>query len=134
MDVKRAHGYKQKFCSKGCANKSRPPKTWVDKAGYPQMTDADGRQRAVHLGVMERKIGRKLLPFETVHHRDGNRKNYKESNLELWASRHPRGQRISDQVEFAKETLRIYGEGPFDASFIETGRADVAAMLAATGC
>jgi hypothetical protein len=97
------------------------------------MTDAEGRQRAIHLGVMERKIGRKLLPFETVHHRDGNRQNYADWNLELWASRHPKGQRVADQVEFAKETLQIYGEGPFDASFIERGRADVAAVLAATG-
>jgi hypothetical protein len=60
------------------------------------MTTPDGRQMAVHRHVMEKKIGRKLLTTETVHHKDGNRKNFDDSNLELWANRHGKGQRMSD--------------------------------------
>ncbi len=91
------HGfyYEQRFCSRGCANKARPPKNWLDKHGYPQMR-VEGRQIAIHRHVMEKMLGRRLLPNETVHHKDGNRKNYDESNLELWASRHGRGQRVAD--------------------------------------
>jgi hypothetical protein len=129
MDVKRAHGYKQKFCSKGCANKSRPPKIWLDKNGYPQMTGANGRGRGVHLVVMERILGRKLLPHETVHHKNSIRHDNRPENLELWSGRHGKGHRVADQVAFAKETLGIYGEGPFDASFIEQGRKDVAKLM-----
>jgi HNH endonuclease len=84
-----------RFCSKSCANKGRVKKIWLDKHGYPQAT-IDGHQMALHRHVMEKRLGRKLLPTETVHHKDGNRKNYAESNLELWASRHGRGQRVSD--------------------------------------
>jgi hypothetical protein len=90
----------QKFCSVGCANKSREKKIWLDKHGYPQTTTPDGRQIAMHRYVMEKKLGRKLLPTETVHHKDGNRANYDESNLELWAGRHGRGQRVSDLIPF----------------------------------
>lgn len=85
----------QKFCSRGCANSARPKKIWMDKHGYPQAT-IDGRSMAMHRHVMEKKIGRRLLSTETVHHIDGNRKNYDESNLELWSNRHGKGQRVSD--------------------------------------
>jgi hypothetical protein len=85
----------QKFCSVSCSNKGREKKIWLDKNGYPQKT-VDGKQVAVHRVVMEKKLGRKLLPGETVHHKDGNRANFHESNLELWASRHGKGQRVSD--------------------------------------
>lgn len=51
---------------------------------------------AVHRYVMEQKLGRRLQPTETVHHKDGNRKNFDDSNLELWTSRHGKGQRTSD--------------------------------------
>jgi hypothetical protein len=87
----------QRFCSVGCANKDRDPKIWLDKHGYPQAT-INGRSMAMHRHVMEKMLGRKLLPTETVHHKDGDRKNYSESNLELWASRHGRGQRVSDLI------------------------------------
>lgn len=126
----RNHGfyYEQKYCSKSCSNSARPKKTWLDQSGYPQRT-VNGKGYAIHRDVMEKKLGRKLTRYETVHHRDGDRTNYTEDNLELWSGRHGRGQRVADHVAFAKETLAIYGEGPFDASFIERGRADLAALM-----
>ena len=61
-----------------------------------------------HRLVMETLIGRRLLPEETVHHKDGNRRNNSEDNLELWSSAHPRGQRVIDKIEWAKELLELY--------------------------
>lgn len=41
-----------------------------------------------HRLVMARKIGRPLLPTETVHHIDGNRQNNHPSNVQLRQGRH----------------------------------------------
>lgn len=61
-----------------------------------------------HILVMEIRLGRKLLPGETVHHKNGIRSDNRDDNLELWASSHPAGQRISDLVEWAEEILARY--------------------------
>ena len=62
-----------------------------------------------HRAYMEQIIGRKLLSHESVHHKDGDRANNVASNLELWSSSQPPGQRIEDKVIWAKEILRLYG-------------------------
>jgi hypothetical protein len=59
---------------------------------------------------MEDMLGRPLLPGENVHHKDGNRANWARENLELWTTRQPAGQRVTDKVAFAVEILRLYPE------------------------
>jgi hypothetical protein len=49
-----------------------------------------------HRAVMAESIGRLLTRQETVHHRNGVRTDNRVENLELWASSHPPGQRVSD--------------------------------------
>lgn len=65
-----------------------------------------GRQ---HRLVMERHLERKFLPNETVHHKNGDTSDNRLENLELWTSRHPRGQRVDDLLEFAHEIIALYG-------------------------
>ena len=58
---------------------------------------------------MEKKIGRPLLGSENVHHKNGDRKDNRPENLELWNSRQPPGQRVADLVVWAREILSLYG-------------------------
>ena len=80
---------------------------WIDN-GYIR-TRVDGKLVFEHKLVMEKKLGRKLLPGESVHHRDGNRSNNHPDNLELWVRPQPTGARHQDAVEWAKNLLLSAG-------------------------
>jgi hypothetical protein len=126
--------YRQRFCSKRCSaigrTHNRPRKPWIiDRDGYRYISSGHGVLTAEHRIVMEQMLGRPLTKNETAHHKNGVKSDNRPENLELWSSQHGRGQRVADQVEFAKQILARYGDGPFDVSFIERGRADLAAAI-----
>lgn len=62
-----------------------------------------------HVLVMERHLGRKLLPSEEVHHLYGDRSDNAIERLELWDTSHPAGQRVSDKIEFYTDFLARHG-------------------------
>lgn len=67
----------------------------IDQNGYRRLR-IKGKNVLEHRLVMETQLGRKLLPNETVHHRDGNRLNNDITNLELWITNHGPGARATE--------------------------------------
>lgn len=63
-----------------------------------------------HIYIMSEHLGRPLRKGETVHHKNGVRSDNDIDNLELWASRHPAGQRVEDLVTFAMAIQADYPE------------------------
>ena len=103
---------KPKFCSISCAAKVQPRRKdfgdgFVDKNGY-RLLKRGGKYIPEHRLVMEAVLGRRLSKCETVHHVNGQKLDNSPKNLELWSSKHPSGQRVSDKVRFAIEILRSY--------------------------
>lgn len=104
-----------RFCSKDCgyAGRARRPisaEGHVHSSGYIRVNLRGGKKRFKHQIVMEELLGRPLRERENVHHKDGDRQNNDPSNLELWTTLQPPGQRVTDKVAFAIDMLRTYPE------------------------
>lgn len=84
----------------------------TDVSGYQRIKIGEGNGPKdwykYHRYVMEQKIGRKLYPFENVHHKNGNRSDNREENLEIWVTKQPKGQRPKDLIEYANWILKTY--------------------------
>lgn len=62
-----------------------------------------------HRLVMSEYLKRPLLPFENIHHKNGDRSDNRLENLELWNTMQPAGQRVEDKIIYAKQILELYG-------------------------
>jgi hypothetical protein len=98
-----------------------PGKKRVNQRGYVQYYapgHPDARQNGTlleHRIVMANQLGRALLPGETVHHKNGIRTDNRPSNLELWSTNHPSGQRYTDWSDDQIQTLITHLQGVLQA-------------------
>lgn len=113
MRLCNAHFYRLKKYGSATAGPSlhKPhslgPHRHFNRQGYVCLR-IQGKARLEHRVVMERILGRPLLPTEYVHHRNGDRADNKPQNLELWSRAQPSGQRVEDKVQWAQELLSLY--------------------------
>ncbi len=122
----------RKFCGLSCqalTRRAKPGHRRLEKDGYVSLhiegpDGPDGLTVRVeeHRWVFEQLVGRDLLPFENVHHvngqRDDNRTdgppvmtpdgNLRSGNLELWSTSQPAGQHVGDKVAWAIDLLSLY--------------------------
>lgn len=91
---------------------------WTDKRGYRWLyVDENGRRRArrEHRVLVERSIGRRLEPWEIVHHKDGNPSNNAIDNLEVMefgvhSSEHHTGSRRDADARRSMEAFALLRE------------------------
>ena len=70
------------------------PDPWWDNSHTENYSRERGRY--THRRLMEQVIGRPLMRSETVHHRNGDKRDNRPENLELWVGVQPHGARRTD--------------------------------------
>lgn len=83
------------------------PSKYTDAAGYVVVSYRNTKNYE-HRLIMQEMLGRPLLRSETVHHKNGDRKDNRPENLELWSTWQPGGQRVEDKIAWAEQFLKEY--------------------------
>jgi HNH endonuclease len=106
----------RKYCSVQCSAIGTSAAKAARERGQPAISGQgyrtlwhNGKYTLEHRLLMERRLGRALLPFESVHHKNGDRADNREENLELWVTAPRYGQRQADMIPWAIKFLESAG-------------------------
>jgi hypothetical protein len=113
----------RRYCSQRCRNeywrihgkpqgahlphRSSSGYVYVWAPEHPSVQGKSYKRVAEHRLVMERMLGRPLLPGENVHHKNGVRDDNRPENLECWSVGQPAGQAHEHANEIIRLRLRI---------------------------
>jgi len=85
----------------------------VNNQGYRSVYDrVDRKYKLQHREVYEKHYGIKLGPYQNIHHINGDRKDNRIENLELWDTSQPSGQRIEDKILYYDKLVKEYENHP----------------------
>lgn len=116
-------GFSQGYCAghygQSNGRHTAPGSRHKNRQGYVMLKLADGRIVGEHRAVMEQVLGRRLVPGETVHHKNGVRDDNRPENLELWFSPQPYGQRVGDLLRYVATQHRTALEALLRESVID---------------
>ena len=98
-------GYRLRFIQ-GHARRTTCPRN--TPTGYLHLR-VGGKYILQHRLIMSQMLGRPLRQGEEVHHKNGDRRDNRRRNLELWMVSQPPGQRARDLVTWARQLLVRYG-------------------------
>jgi hypothetical protein len=109
-------------------------KGWLTKQGYRVIRvfeDGRWRQKRMNRYVMEQHLGRRLLPEEVVHHKDGDPLNNEISNLEIlnWGE-HAQEHHIGKQrADAAKLTIKMFAQFRHENLRLRKNNAELAELV-----
>lgn len=81
----------------------------IKATGHSEAMSRGGIWASEHRVVMSEFLGRPLRPNENVHHINGDKRDNRIENLELWAKGQPAGARTRDKLAWAEEIIAEYG-------------------------
>lgn len=95
-------------------NRGEVGKGYINQQGYVVLrlhghknSDINGQIKE-HRLVMSQILGRPIRDDETVHHRNGVKRDNRPENLEIWTGNHSNGARLQDVYQWAIDFIKTH--------------------------
>lgn len=87
--------------------------------GYIEIRLPNGKYQLEHRYIFEKHYNIKLNKKQNIHHLNGNKKDNRIENLELWDHKQPYGQRVEDKLLYYFQLINDYKDNPLYKDIIK---------------